>query len=84
MFGRIDKSDEIGMIFLSLEGSKIFEVKVFLKDDSVIILIHINVEGILSFYLSRNRVHSVFIFVGISIESDLLSDCDTDSEVFCG
>ena len=82
MFGGVHKSNKVGMILLSLERPKILVVEVLLKDNSVVILVNIDVEGILSLYFTGNRVDSIFVFVGISIEGDLLSDCNTDSEIF--
>ena len=81
MINRIDKSNQICMICLSLKRSKIFEEKVFLKNHFMVILININIYGILTFNITRYRINSIFILISISIESDLLSNRNSNSKV---
>ena len=71
------------MICLSMKSSKVFVIKIFLNFDFVIILIDIEINWLLTFYLTWYRVNSIFIFISISVKCNLLRDRNSYSKILC-
>ena len=72
------------MVLFTLEGSKIFEVKIFLENYLMIVFIDVDPDWILVFNTGRYGIDSFFVLIGISVKGDLLSNGNADSEILGG
>jgi hypothetical protein len=73
MFRRVDKANEITRIFISYKWSIIFEVERILVYNSMVILIYNYTDWLLFFYILSDRISSFVIFIGVTVEKNLLS-----------
>ena len=78
---RVDKSDQVCAIGIAMEGSKIFKVEILLENQFMVVFIDIDIDRIFSFNITRDRVNSIFVHIGISVESNWLRYRNSDSEI---
>lgn len=84
VFWRVYKANDIGTVLGTLEGPNIFEVELLLEDNPVVIFVDIDPERLLILDVGGDWINSVYILVGVSIESNLLRNRYSEPEVFAG
>lgn len=84
VFWRVYKANDIGTVLGTLEGPNIFEVELLLEDNPVVIFVDIDPERLLILDVGGDWVDTVYILVGVSIESNLLRNRYSEPEVFAG
>ena len=78
---RVDKSDEVCAIGISIEGSKIFKVEILLENHFMVVFIDVDIDRIFSLNIARDRVYSIFVDIGVAVESNWLRHRNGDSEI---